>query len=210
MHILNINSEKEVGKVDEFIKKGADVFIIVYMEGCGPCNATRPEWGKIESALKDQYAKNNKLVVIDINKDFLSKIKYIGEIDGFPTMKYIGNYGKTIETYENSSITKKDRTVSSFINWIESIINKTISTTPTSSPHSVYDRLAKTEKQFRKQPHHNKTRHRNKSHKGNKKGGKWTRKYKLSINCKKPKGFSQKQHCKYRNKNTRKNKNSNK
>jgi thiol-disulfide isomerase/thioredoxin len=197
MHILNINSEKEVGKVDEFIKKGADVFIIVYMEGCGPCNATRPEWGKIESALKDQYAKNNKLVVIDINKDFLSNIKYIGEIDGFPTMKYIGNYGKTIETYENSSITKKDRTVSSFINWIESIINKTISTTPTSSPHSVYDRLAKTEKQFRKQPHHNKTRHRNKSHKGNKKGGKWTRKYKLSINCKKPKGFSQKQHCKY-------------
>lgn len=31
----------------------------------------------------------------------------------------------------------------------------------------------------------------------NKKGGKWTRKYKKSINCKKPKGFSQRQHCKY-------------
>jgi hypothetical protein len=30
-----------------------------------------------------------------------------------------------------------------------------------------------------------------------KKGGKWTRKYKTSINCKKPKGFSQKQYCKY-------------
>ena len=29
------------------------------------------------------------------------------------------------------------------------------------------------------------------------KGGKWTLKYKKSINCKKPKGFSQKQHCKY-------------
>ena len=28
-------------------------------------------------------------------------------------------------------------------------------------------------------------------------GGKWSRKYKKSINCKKPKGFSQKQHCKY-------------
>ena len=75
MHILHINSEKEVGKVDEFIKKGSDVFILIYMEGCGPCNATRPEWAKIESALKDQYSKNNKLVVIDINKDNLSKIK---------------------------------------------------------------------------------------------------------------------------------------
>jgi hypothetical protein len=30
-----------------------------------------------------------------------------------------------------------------------------------------------------------------------KKGGKWSMKYKKSINCNKPKGFSQKQHCKY-------------
>tara|TARA_X000000950_G_scaffold118887_1_gene149077 strand:+ start:1804 stop:2439 length:636 start_codon:yes stop_codon:yes gene_type:complete len=28
-------------------------------------------------------------------------------------------------------------------------------------------------------------------------GGKWTRKYKKSINCNKPKGFSQKQYCKF-------------
>lgn len=28
-------------------------------------------------------------------------------------------------------------------------------------------------------------------------GGKWSAKYKRSINCKKPKGFSQRQHCKY-------------
>jgi len=30
-----------------------------------------------------------------------------------------------------------------------------------------------------------------------KKGGKWSLKYKRSINCKKPRGFSQKQYCKY-------------
>jgi len=190
MHILHINSEKEVGKVDEFIKKGSDVFILIYMEGCGPCNATRPEWAKIESALKDQYSKNNKLVVIDINKDNLSKIKHIGSIDGFPTMKYIGNNGKTIETYENSSVTKKDRSVSSFINWIESKINKAISTTPTSSPHHVYNRLNKTKIKSNK---YNKTKRR----KHKQKGGKWSRKYKSSINCNKPKGFSQKQYCKY-------------
>ena len=28
-------------------------------------------------------------------------------------------------------------------------------------------------------------------------GGKWSLKYKKSINCKRPKGFSQKQYCKY-------------
>jgi len=32
---------------------------------------------------------------------------------------------------------------------------------------------------------------------GAKKGGKWSMKYKKSIDCSKPKGFSQKQHCKY-------------
>ena len=30
-----------------------------------------------------------------------------------------------------------------------------------------------------------------------KKRRKWSQKYKNSINCRRPKGFSQKQHCKY-------------
>lgn len=190
MYILHINSEKDVSDVDKMIKQGKDVFVLVYMEGCGPCNATRPEWAKIESALKVQYAKNNKLVVIDINKDFLSNIKHIGNVDGFPTMKYIGDYGKTVESYEDSSVKKKDRSVSSFINWVESKINKIISTTPTTSAQHLFNRISTTRKHARK-PH--KKSHHKKIHRG----GKWTRKYKLSINCNRPKGFSQRQYCKY-------------
>ena len=200
MHILHINSEKDASKIDEMIKDGKDVFIIVYMEGCGPCNATRPEWGKLESALKEQYSTNDNLVVIDVNKDFISNIKHIGSIDGFPTMKYIGTYGKTIEPYEESSIKKKDRSINSFINWIESKINKVISTTPTSSVKNVYDRISQTKKHNKtykktRSKKHKKTR--SKKHKKRHRGGKWSKKYKLSINCMKPKGFSQKQYCKY-------------
>ena len=33
--------------------------------------------------------------------------------------------------------------------------------------------------------------------KGQKKTRKWSQKYKNSINCRRPKGFSQKQYCKY-------------
>jgi hypothetical protein len=36
-------------------------------------------------------------------------------------------------------------------------------------------------------------------------GGKWSIKYKKSINCSKPKGFSQKQYCKYGRKTHKKN-----
>lgn len=35
-------------------------------------------------------------------------------------------------------------------------------------------------------------------------GGKWSMKYKKSINCRKPKGFSQKQYCKYGRRQTKK------
>ena len=40
--------------------------------------------------------------------------------------------------------------------------------------------------------------------KKNKKGGKWSKKYKKSINCRRPKGFSQKQYCKYGRKHKKK------
>ena len=36
-----------------------------------------------------------------------------------------------------------------------------------------------------------------------KKRRKWSQKYKNSINCRRPKGFSQKQHCKYGRKHNR-------
>ena len=51
-----------------------------------------------------------------------------------------------------------------------------------------------------------KTRRKAKGHKRSKqtKKRKWSLKYKKSINCKRPKGFSQKQHCKYGRKKTRK------
>ena len=173
MYVLHINSEKEVGKVNQLIKNGSDVFILVYMVGCGPCNATRPEWSKIESALKNQYSKNNKLVIVDINKDYISKLNHIGTIDGFPTIKYIGNYGKIVEQYEKSSITKKDRSINSFINWIESKISNTVSTTPTSSVQHVYERILKTDNKSRR----NKGRQNNKIHKKPHRGGKKTRKH---------------------------------
>ena len=160
MHVLHIDSKKDVEKVDKFVKQGKDVFILVYMKGCGPCNATRPEWEMLETALKDQYAKNDNLVIIDINKDYLSSIKHLGNVDGYPTIKYIGKRGTVVEPYE-----KGERSVSSFITWIESKINNVISTNQTSSPENVYKRLVRSEKNTNKTRNkRNKTR-KNKSRK---------------------------------------------
>jgi len=201
MIVLHIQNKQKALKIDQLIEKGYDVFILVYMVGCGPCNATRPEWAKLKGVLQNRYKNNDKLAVIDVDKDLLPFIKHIGPVDGFPTMKYIGDHGKIMENYE------KDRSVDSFVNWIEGKINTVISTEHTSSAQVVYERVKKTQKRVFN--HHNKTRHHKSNyhkskhnrpghkHKRNQRGGKWSQKYKNSINCSRPKGFSQKQYCKY-------------
>jgi thiol-disulfide isomerase/thioredoxin len=174
-----LSSSSSNNIIDDFIKSGKNIFVLIWMEGCGPCNATKPEWFKLESALKNN--KNDDLVVLDVNQELLPNIKNLGNIEGFPTMKYITKGGKRVENYEDGAIRNKDRSVDSFINWIETNTNEITSTTPASSPQKVYDRLTK----------------KMNTKKRSQKGGKWSRKYKSSINCKKPKGFSQKQYCKY-------------
>lgn len=178
----NYDQKDETGQtpietLNSFIKDGNHIFALIYMEGCGPCNATRPEWKKIENIFEDDKLKNKSVLVVDIDKDVLSKVKNIGsEPKGFPTIRYISNNGKNTEDFEDCDLKDeyKTRTIDSFVKWIEKKTH---------------------EQQAGKRKH--KKRH-NKTHKkNNMTGGKWSRKYKKSINCKRPKGFSQKQYCKY-------------
>jgi thiol-disulfide isomerase/thioredoxin len=143
-HHKSSNANKNA--VDDLIHHKKHIFVLIYMEGCGPCNATRPEWAKMTQTLQKQYAKNNDVVIVDVNKDLLPLIKGIGNVDGFPTMKYITNNGKTVESYEDSSVNMKDRSADSFINWIESKIlkGKIVSIT---EPHHVYKRINKSKGQ---------------------------------------------------------------
>lgn len=94
------------------------------MAGCGPCNAARPEWAKLEHSLGGQYGKKKpyKFIVADINKDFAHLIHKIKQPNAFPTILYVS--GNKIENYEDSSINDKRREVDCFMNWIESHVSK--------------------------------------------------------------------------------------
>ena len=180
MVLLHID-EKDVGaikKVDDFLRN-KKVFILIYMTGCGPCNATRPEWEKLENVLTKEFINRSDVAIVDINTKLTDNLKHIiNKPSGFPTMRFYEN--NKFENYEDSNIENKDRTLDSFVEWIELKLNdKNIS--------KLSDKHNKTFKK-RKQTG-GKTR---------KSGSrKWSRKYKRSINCRRPKGFSQKQYCKY-------------
>lgn len=121
MKILHIDpTTKNIDEFNNYVDEGKKIFVLFYMDGCGPCNATRPEWEKIENALS-KYKNNDDIVVADIDQKLLKQIKNLSsEPTGFPTMRYIYDRGKKYEDYEDSSIQTKDRTIDSFVNWIDS------------------------------------------------------------------------------------------
>lgn len=125
MFAEHVNNAAKAAELNTYIDNGTDVFMLIYMSGCGPCNAARPQWAKLEHTLGGQYGKKKpyKFVVADVNKDFshlLHKIKQ--PINSFPTILYVS--GNKIENYEDSSINDKRRDVDCFMNWIESHVSK--------------------------------------------------------------------------------------
>lgn len=183
MVYLEINKKNYHNLIDKLngylSNKHAKIFILFYMEGCGPCNATRPEWSKLKNVISNNL-KN--VVIVSIDKDLYPKLKHANkEPMSFPTIRYMTNSGENMQTYEDSEISNKDRKIDSFVEWIKI---KTGENNVTRSEKS--NNFVKT---------HRKKRHSRKTRKQY--GGKWSAKYKSSINCNRPKGFSQKQYCKY-------------
>jgi len=183
-----------VAKLDTYIgNKKNKTFILIFMEGCGPCNATRPEWSKIKNVLSPDFLNRNDITIAAIDHTLAEKLTNLKRKPAsFPTMRFIE--GSNEENYEDSSIPTKDRTIDSFVEWIklktgEKDIGKS------DIQHIIHKKHPRTNKR-----HHNiDKRHprTHKKHRRHQRGGKWSLKYKRSINCNRPKGFSQKQHCKY-------------
>ena len=137
MVILNASDFNTAKKINDIIKNTKHVFILIYMFGCGPCNATRPEWKKMCQSLENKYSSNGDVAILDLDSKFMNEVKNIGDVSGFPTMKYISNNGNEIESYEDSNIPDKKRTSNSFINWVDSkVLEPILSTNSTFNKNS--------------------------------------------------------------------------
>ena len=95
MKFITIDTEKDFSEklslLNNFISNGKSVFILIYRNGCPPCEQTKPQWRSIEHQLKDRYVNNQNVLVADVNENFASKVNKIGSINGVPTIKIL-NY----------------------------------------------------------------------------------------------------------------------
>lgn len=157
MVILNASDPDSAKKMNDIIKNAKHVFILVYMVGCGPCNATRPEWKKMCQSLENKYSSNNDVAILDLDSKFMNEVNSIGEVQGFPTMKYISDRGNAMESFEDSNIPNKQRSSSSFVDWIESKIlpNKSSKSSKLSKSKMTVNDLSRLISS--KQPHSSKT-----------------------------------------------------
>ena len=166
--------QQDINVLNNSVDDGKHIFLFTYLDNCGPCNQTKPKW----DSMKDKIKNKNDIVVVRLNSKLFPLLKKMGsEPAGYPSIRYVSKNG--VEEYEDCTGSGlKDRSTESFLRWIQ---HKT-----GASSH-------------KKRPHSNGTRrHKKRSLRSrSQRGGKWTLKYKKSINCKNPKGFSQRQHCKY-------------
>ena len=174
----NKTNKTPIEELNDAISHKKPIFLLIYMEGCGPCNSTRPEWSKIKNVMKGSKYDTN-IFIVDIDRELIDKVKTKSP-RGFPTMRYIN--GKTEEDFEDSTVQNKDREVDNFIEWIQLKSGA---------------QKGGINKNARRQSRSRSRSRRNTKTLKNKKRGKWSLKYKRSINCRRPRGFSQKQHCKY-------------
>ena len=200
LHIENKPSNMDgKGTIAELNKlmgaKNNKTFMLIFMEGCGPCNATRPEWKKLQNVLPADFLNRKDVAIVSVDHIMADNITHLNpKPSSFPTMRYITNSGHTSENYEDCDIDVKDRQIDSFVKWME---NKLGESDITHYKHAGLHNHHKYSSHHNKRSSASKTRAYLGGSTRRRRGGKWSLKYKRSINCKKTRGFSQRQHCKY-------------
>jgi glycerophosphoryl diester phosphodiesterase len=147
-----------VEKLDKYMGKNTNkIFLLIFMEGCGPCNATRPEWTKLKNVLSPEFLNRDDIIISSIDHTLAEKLKNLKtKPSSFPTMRFIE--GSNVENYEDSSIDTKDRTIDSFIEWIKLKSGVNLITKSESNQRIIKNNFKKSKKNNFKKSKQNKTK----------------------------------------------------
>ena len=152
MSKLAVNTKEDLNVLNQHLSEpNTHVFVLVFMEECGPCKATRPEWDKIEVADKDK-----NVVVADVNSrlllDDFNKIEHVGDVMAYPTIKHV-HKGK-VHDYSGA-----DRRHGSFEKWIK---DASASATPSKSQSKIGGKRSRSRQNKKKITRKGKTRSKSK------------------------------------------------
>ena len=116
IHIPNSAPMEDISSVNEYLQSDNPSFVLLYMDGCGPCSQTHPQWKKMEK----KFSGDEAVGIFDIEMSNLDNINHKNltkDLVGFPTMRYVK--GNNCEDYENCDGITTDRSYNSFLDWID-------------------------------------------------------------------------------------------
>ena len=115
VHIHNqdeIDTYKKDKLIQKYIDEGKHVYVLIYMDGCGPCNRVRPLWAEIERdhSQENPFHKDPRIVFVDIEKTWvdnnptLKNLFSADTLNGYPTIRL---FRKDLPTYEEYSMEER-------------------------------------------------------------------------------------------------------
>ena len=111
-HIPNSAPKQDISSVNDYLQSENPSFVLLYMDGCGPCSETHPQWKKMEK----KFSNNENIGIFDIEMSNLDNIQHKNltkDVTGFPTMRYVK--GNICEDYEKCNGITTDRSYNSFL-----------------------------------------------------------------------------------------------
>ena len=85
MKIIHVNSEKDLKKFNNTVKKGK-MMVVFVANWCGHCQHLKPIWHKMERALKKAKCVNNGIIGM-IYSDYRERVNVSNNCNGYPTIK---------------------------------------------------------------------------------------------------------------------------
>jgi thiol-disulfide isomerase/thioredoxin len=114
--LIHVEDEKTLNEYNNAVMNGK-AMVLYYMQGCGACEAMKPEWEKFEDELSKEKYNSYDVLVARVRSDYLNDVKcdHSGLI-GFPTILKLMN-GQKVSEYDGK------RTKEGFIGFFEEISN---------------------------------------------------------------------------------------
>ena len=103
MKILHVNSEKDLIKFNNTVKRGK-MLVVFVANWCGYCKYLKPIWKKMEKTMKKSKCVKNGIVAM-IYSDYKDRVQVPSNCDGYPTIRLFKD-GEKIKDWEGDWMKK--------------------------------------------------------------------------------------------------------
>lgn len=111
--------------VKNHLAAGKPVFLLVYMDGCGPCEATIPEWDKVHQEEEHRAAVPDDAMMVRVNRELKEELAKelqrhaLGEVSSFPTIGALSPETPGLTPFEGA-----ERSAPHFVHWVTETTQK--------------------------------------------------------------------------------------